>query len=356
MKKIVLFAILTLGVSNLKAQVDKNNPIIRKQLELVELMDEIADKVRVNDLLYKRIALVSFDYPDYIINETEAIQIRSRIEGAFVLGGFTIISAPEFKQKPLTIVNGTDSNLTITRQNTLERLILDEEKMNLVIDKYALQALMYVQLTYDHLTGYQVNLQLVKSRSKELIYSTIINSNPQLYNPRKAQFSVTGGLAFHNTQSYLVNNVDISKGRNITTTIADLSVSWRQSVNKNQSGFYGVNTGISFLNLLTSGTDTGVVNFSRLLPHVGLFYTIAFIKKNEQPRKYWLEAFQSMNVYVANSITTPYARQGIIFNATQNLSIEADFRYFMLIKEFAKENSILQLQQFGYGISLIYRP
>ena len=145
MKKIVLFIILTIGVLNLKAQVDKNNPIIRKQLELVELMDEIADKVRLNDLLYKRVALVSFDYPDYIINETEAIQIKSRIEGVFAVSGFTIVAAPEFKQKPLTIVNGTDSNLTITRQNTLERLILDEEKMDAVIDKYSLQALMYVQ-------------------------------------------------------------------------------------------------------------------------------------------------------------------------------------------------------------------
>ena len=85
MKKIVLFIILTIGVLNLKAQVDKNNPIIRKQLELVELMDEIADKVRLNDLLYKRVALVSFDYPDYIINETEAIQIKSRIEGVFAV-------------------------------------------------------------------------------------------------------------------------------------------------------------------------------------------------------------------------------------------------------------------------------
>ncbi len=355
MKKIVLFIILTVGVSNLKAQVDKNNPIIRKQLELVELMDEIVDKVRLNDLLYKRIALVSFDYPDYIINETEAIQIRSRIEGAFAASGFTIIAAPEFKQKPLTIVNGTDSNLTITRQNTLERLILDEEKMEAVIDKYSLQALMYVQLTYDHITGYQVNLQLVKSRSKELIYSTIINSNPQLYNPRKAQFSATAGVAFYNTEAYVIDNVDISNGKNITATCADLAVNWRQSMNKNQSGFYGINAGISFLNLLTSGTDTGIAKFSTVLPHGGLFYSLAFLKKNDQPRKYWLEAFQSMNVYVSNSVT-PYARQGIIFNASENLSLELDFRYFLLVNKLSNANSFLQLQQFGYGISFIYRP
>ncbi len=62
-----------------------------------------------------------------------------------------------------------------------------------------------------------------------------------------------------------------------------------------------------------------------------------------------------MNVYLAESIT-PYARQGIILNATENLSLEVDFRYFMLINQLTKENSVLQLQQFGYGISFIYRP
>ena len=152
-----------------------------------------------------------------------------------------------------------------------------------------------------------------------------------------------------------MDNKDISNGKRFTATCADLSVNWRQSMNKNQSGFYGLNAGMSFLNLLTSGTDTGIAKFSTVLPHGGLFYTIAFLKKNDQPRKYWLEAFQSMNVYIANSIT-PYARQGIIFNASQNLSLEVDFRYFMLINQFTKENSVLQLQQFGYGISFIYRP
>ncbi len=355
MKKILFVVLFIASAFQLKAQVDKNNPIIRKQLELVQLMDEIADKVRINDILYKRVALVSFDYPEYIINETEAIQIRSRIEGAFSVSGFTVVSAPEFKQKPLTIVNGTDSNLSITRQNTLERLILDEEKMNAVIDKYALQALMYVQLTYDHITGYQVNLQLVKSRSKELIYSTIINSNPQLYNPRKAQFSAIGGIGIYNTQAYLIGGKDISKGKRYTTTCADLSASWRQSMNKNQSGFYGINAGLSFLSLLAPSSDTGIAKFSAVLPHGGLFYSLAFLKKADQPRKYWLEAFQSMNVYIAGTLT-PYARQGIIFNATENLSFEVDFRYFMLINQFSKDNSVLQLQQFGYGISFIYRP
>lgn len=355
MKKILFVLLFIASAFQLKAQVDKNNPIIRKQLELVQLMDEIADKVRINDILYKRVALVSFDYPEYIINETEAIQIRSRIEGAFSVSGFTIISAPEFKQKPLTIVNGTDSNLSITRQNTLERLILDEEKMSAVIDKYALQALMYVQLTYDHITGYQVNLQLVKSRSKELIYSTVINSNPQLYNPRKAQFAAVGGIGFYSTQAYLLNGKDISKGKKFTASCADLSVSWRQSMNKNQSGFYGINAGLSFLNLIVPSTDTGIAKFTSVLPHGGLFYSLAFLKKADQPRKYWLEAFQSMNVYLAESLT-PYARQGIIFNATENLSFEVDFRYFMLINQFTKDKSVLQLQQFGYGISFIYRP
>jgi hypothetical protein len=355
MKKIALLLVLTVVVSVVKAQVDKNNPIIRKQLELVDLMDEIADKIRLNDLLYKRVALASFDYPDYIINETEAIQIRSRIEGAFAVSGFTIIAAPEFKQKPLTIVNGTDSNLTITRQNTLERLILDDEKMNAVIDKYALQALMYVQLTYDHITGYQVNIQMVKSRSKELIYSTIINSNPQLYNPRKAQLYGSLGVAFYQTNALLINNVDVLSGQGITTTSGDATIGWRQPFNKNQNGFYGFKTGISLLQLLSTEASNDLAKFSKIIPHAGLGYSICFLKKSELSRKYWVEAFQSMNIYIASNIV-PSVRQGIMINATENLSFEVDFRYFLINNQFSNGNDVLQLQQFGYGVNFIYRP
>lgn len=355
MKRVLLFIVLILGVSELKAQVDKKNPLIRKQLELVELMDEITDKVRLNDMLYKRIALVSFDYPDYIINDTEAIQIKSRIEGAFALGGYTVVSAPEFKQKPITYVNGTDSNLSITRQNTLERLILDEEKMADVIDKYSLQALLYVQLTYDHITGYQVNLQLVKSRSKELIYSTIINSNPELYSARTSDFMFSGGISLYNSESYLVNKVDVTRGEKFPVGLGELAFSVRQPFNKSHGGYYGFKAGVSFMQLLNLKNDTGFVKFSKVIPNAGLYYSICFLKKTEQPRKYWMEAFQSMSAMISSTLV-PCVRQGLVINATDNLSLELDFRYFLLTSNFIKGDNTLQTEKFGYGVNIIYRP
>lgn len=358
MKRLLLIIFLSiLFFNSTQAQVDRNNPIIRKQLELVDLMDEISDHVKLNDLLYKRVALASFDYPDYIINESEAIQIRSRLEGAFAISGFTVISAPEFKQKPLTIVNGTDSNLTITRQNTLERLILNEDMMNSVIDKYALQSLLYVQLTYDHITGFQVNLQLVKSRSKELIYSTVINSNPDMYNPRKAEFQLAGGISFYKTQFYLLNGVD--QGSENLATISDVQLTWRQPFNRNHTGYYGFKTGMAYLQLMPADVDTNFVKFNKLMPHAGLYYSICFLKKNDQPRKYWMEAFQAASVLISSEVV-PYMRQGLIVNMTQNLSLELDFRYYLVNSIFNKttENTTntLQLQNFGYGFNFIYRP
>ena len=354
MKRIILLLTLICSLyGSSKAQIDKNNPIIRKQLELVDLMDEITDQVKLNDLLYKRVALASFDYPDYIINESEASQIRSRIEGAFAVSGFTVVSAPEFKQKPLTIVNGTDSNLTITRQNTLERLILDEDMMNNVIDKYALQALIYVQLTYDHITGFQANIQMVKSRSKELIYSVVLNSNPEMYNPRKAEFQVSAGLSFYKTQFHIVGNLD--KGDKNLATISDLNLVWRQPFNKTHGGFYGFRTGLSYLQLMNGSTDTGFVKFNKFMPHAGFYYSLCFMKKNDQPRKYWMEAYQSMSVMVSNEIV-PFVRQGLIINMTENLSLDLDFRYYLINSIFTNTTSSLQLANFGYGFSFIYRP
>ncbi len=358
MKRLLLFIFLiVLLASSSQAQVDRNNPIIRKQLELVDLMDEISDHVKLNDLLYKRVALASFDYPDYIINESEAVQIRSRLEGAFAISGFTVISAPEFKQKALTIVNGTDSNLTITRQNTLERLILNEDMMNNVIDKYALQSLLYVQLTYDHITGFQVNLQLVKSRSKELIYSTVINSNPDMYNPRKAEFQLAAGISFFKTQFYLLNGID--QGSENLATLSDVQLTWRQPFNRNHTGYYGFKTGMAYLQLMPANVDTNFVKFNKIMPHAGLYYSICFLKKADQPRKYWMEAFQAASVIISSEVV-PYMRQGLIVNMTQNLSLELDFRYYLVNSIFTKttENTTntLQLQNFGYGFNFIYRP
>lgn len=350
---ILLFSLLHIDSI---AQIDRNNPIIRKQLELVDLMDEITDKIKLTDLIYKRISIVSFDYPDYIINESEALQIRSRIEGAFANSGFTVVSAPEFKQKPLTIVNGTDSNLTITRQNALERLVLNEEMMSEVIDKYSLQALVNVQLTYDHITGYQVNLQLVKSRSKELIFSAILNSNPDMYNPRRAEFFLSGGVGMHKAISFSVDGDDIIDGQDLSSVVSDLTLSWRQPFNKSYGGYYGFRAGVSMMQLLSSSSDSEVTKFSKIMPHAGLMYSICFLKKNEQPRKFWMEAFQSMGVLMSNSID-PYIRQGIIVNATQNLSIEVDYRFFLINSNFVDKNTnVLQLEKFGYGISFIYKP
>ena len=354
MKRIILLLTLICSLyGSSKARIDKNNPIFRKQLELVDLMDEITDQVKLNDLLYKRVALASFDYPDYILNESEASQIRSRIEGAFAVSGFTVVSAPEFKQKPLTIVNGTDSNLTITRQNTLERLILDEDMMNNVIDKYALQALVYVQLTYDHITGFQANIQLVKSRSKELIYSVVLNSNPEMYNPRKAEFQAAAGISFFKNQFYLVDNID--QGDQFLATMSDATLIWRQPFNKNHGGFYGFRTGLSFLQLMSTGVDTGFTKFNKVMPHAGFYYSLCFLKKNDQPRKYWMEAFQSMGVQISNEVI-PFVRQGLIVNMTQNLSLELDFRYFLVNSIFTNTKNTLQLANFGYGFSFIYRP
>lgn len=355
MKRILLILlVVVIGHSFSFAQVDKNNPIIRKQLELVDLMDEITDKIRLNDLLYKRVALASFDYPDYIINESEAIQIRSRIEGAFSTSGFTVVSAPEFKQKPLTIVNGTDSNLTITRQNTLERLILDDEKMNEVIDKYALQALLYVQLTYDHITGYQANLQLVKSRSKELLYSTVLNSNPELYNPRKAELQLSAGISLYKTEYHLVNGVDISKDNLVS--LSDLDVIWRQPFNKSYGGYYGFKAGLSFVQNSSSGNlDTSFQKFSKFMPHAGFYYSICFLKKNEQPRKYWMEAFQSFQTIISDNII-PGVKQGLIINMTENLGLQLDFNYYLINSVFNKGTTSLQTANFGYGFTFIYRP
>ncbi len=355
MKKIII-VVLFFSFWNVSSysQIDKNNPIIRKQLELVDLMDEIADKVKVNDLLYKRVSIAQFDYPEYIINESEASQIRSRLEGTFAGAGFTVVSAPEFKQKALTIVNGTDSNLTITRQNSLERLILDENRMSEVIDKYSLQALVYAQLTYDHITGYQINLQVVKSRSKELIYSTVINSNPDLYNPRRAELQVGLGITFLKTQYYIVDNVDL--GDKFLTSLYDANVAWRQPFNRTHNGYYGFKTGLSYLQLTASDIDTtNFQKFGKIMPNAAFYYSLCFLKKNDQPRKYWMEAFQSIGTLISSEVV-PYVRQGLMINFTQNLSLETDFRYFLINSVFTNTKSSLQTQNFGYGISFIYRP
>ena len=106
---------------------------------------------------------------------------------------------------------------------------------------------------------------------------------------------------------------------------------------------------------MSTGVDTGFTNFNKVMPHAGFYYSLCFLKKNDQPRKYWMEAFQSMGVQISNEVI-PFVRQGLIVNMTQNLSLELDFRYFLVNSIFTNTKNTLQLANFGYGFSFIYRP
>ena len=352
--RVKLLIILLLFISSYSfSQSIRSNPQVRKQTELTRLMEEVIDVLKVPDLLYRRVSIVSFDYPEFILNESEAAQIRSRIEGAFAKSGFVIVSAPEFKQKALTIVSGTDSNLRITRQNSLERLLNNEKAFSDVIEKYAIQGVIYAQLTYDYITGYQLNLQLLKSNSKELLYSTIVYSDPKLYISRSTQTLVSAGYTVNNVSNYLINGrvfkSDVSAG------FVDIGVHLRQPFTPSRSGYYGAMGGFSILNLVQKSNDSTFKNFSKVIPTLGFQYSLCFFKKNEIPREYWMEAFQSINLMIANE-WLPVLRQGVTVNATKNMSVQLDLRYYLLSSNLTNGDKLLQLNNFGYGVNIIYRP
>lgn len=351
--RVKLFILFLFISSHSFSQSVRSNPQVRKQTELTRLMEEVVDVLKVPDLLYRRVSIVSFDYPDFILSESEASQIRSRIEGAFAKSGFVIVSAPEFKQKALTIVSGTDSNLKISRQNSLERLLNNEKAFSDVIEKYAIQGVIYAQLTYDYVTGYQLNLQLLKSNSKELLYSTIVYSDPKLYVSRSMQTQITAGYIVNNTKNYLINNKPFLGGS--FAGFAELGVHLRQPFTPTRNGYYGITGGLSLLNLIQSGNDTSFRNFNKIIPTVGFQYSLCFFKKNDLPREYWMEAFQSINLLIADE-WLPVVRQGITVNATKNMSVQIDLRYYLLSSNLTNGNNLLQLNNFGYGLNIIYRP
>lgn len=351
--RVKLVIILLLVSSYSFSQSIRSNPQVRKQTELTRLMEEVVDVLKVPDLLYRRVSIVSFDYPDFILSESEASQIRSRIEGAFAKSGFVIVSAPEFKQKALTIVSGTDSNLKISRQNSLERLLNNEKAFSDVIEKYAIQGVIYAQLTYDYVTGYQLNLQLLKSNSKELLYSTIVYSDPKLYVSRSTQTQITAGYIVNQTKNYLIDNKVFNSGS--FAGFVDVGVHFRQPFTPSRTGYYGILGGISLLNLVQSSNDTSFKKFNKIIPTVGFQYSLCFFKKNDLPREYWMEAFQSINLLVSDE-WLPVVRQGVTVNATKNMSVQLDLRYYLLSSNFTNGNNLLQLNNFGYGLNIIYRP
>lgn len=351
--RVKLVIILLLVSSYSFSQSIRSNPQVRKQTELTRLMEEVVDVLKVPDLLYRRVSIVSFDYPDFILSESEASQIRSRIEGAFAKSGFVIVSAPEFKQKALTIVSGTDSNLKISRQNSLERLLNNEKAFSDVIEKYAIQGVIYAQLTYDYVTGYQLNLQLLKSNSKELLYSTIVYSDPKLYVSRSTQTQITAGYIVNQTKNYLIDNKVFNSGS--FAGFVDVGVHFRQPFTPSRTGYYGILGGISLLNLVQSSNDTSFKKFNKIIPTVGFQYSLCFFKKNDLPREYWMEAFQSINLLVSDE-WLPVVRQGLTVNATKNMSVQLDLRYYLLSSNFTNGNNLLQLNNFGYGLNIIYRP
>lgn len=352
--KLLFILLLLLFISSYSfSQSIRSNPQVRKQTELTRLMEEVIDVLKVPDLLYRRVSIVSFEYPEFIINESEAAQIRSRIEGAFAKSGFVIVSAPEFKQKALTIVSGTDSNLRITRQNSLERLLNNEKAFSDVIEKYAIQGVIYAQLTYDYVTGYQLNLQLLKSNSKELLYSTIVYSDPKLYISRSTQTLFYGAYTVNDVNNYLINGKLFNGGS--FAGFVDIGLHLRQPFTPSRGGYYGIMGGLSLLNVLQTSNDTTFVKFRKMIPTLGFQYSLCFFKKNDIPREYWMEAFQSINLMITNE-WLPVVRQGLTINATKNMSVQLDLRYYLLSSNLTDDNKLLQLNNFGYGLNIIYRP
>ncbi len=174
-----------------------------------------------------------------------------------------------------------------------------------------------------------------------------------MYVSRSMQTQITAGYILNNTKNYLINNQPFTGGS--FAGFAELGVHLRQPFTPTRTGYYGITGGVSLLNLIQGGNDTSFRSFSKIIPTVGFQYSLCFFKKNDLPREYWMEAFQSVNLLIADE-WLPVVRQGITVNATKNMSVQVDLRYYLVSSNLTNGNNLLQLNNFGYGLNIIYRP
>lgn len=327
--------------------------------KLLEKLETEAEEIPFN---VQRIATQRLHYDSTRITEKGYQLIKYEIERVIrEEGQAQMLSLEEFEPKKVLRVTGTDSTLSL--RNTSHSGTESENSIRLLelSQKYSVDAFMQGYIQYENDLGYVVSLELISPSSREVIWSKSLVSETseteeEYYKGKLTLLTI--GSSVLPTNDYAISGISYSE--DILLLDYSFNLALRQPINRNASGYIGVQAGYHYYNLMSLEEKLDTYEpFSTSVFEFGTQFFKTLGPKSEMENEYWLELFLGPNLLMpSNSQNLFSLTQGVNVNLSENLGVTLDFRYlFSSSPALEDEDEIknIQLNTIGYGLKILLR-
>lgn len=355
---ILLIVALGWVVPDLYAQFHERD--VERQLEfrlLMNMLDETLSEVPFN---MQRIVFLRLEHNAERFSEDQITYIRDEIERVFAARpGITMLSVPELEVSPVLHITSSDTSLIVKNLSPFSATSNPEDLMR-IGQKYAIQGYLSGRIQYSEAIGYQLNLRLIRPESREVTWNKTIETRtfepePERIEARRTIIAVGAGL--QSTQNYLIQGISYG-GKFLTMNYAG-SITFRQPMTANNSGYIGLTGGLSFISLLNRDDDGSFTEFSKLIPSAGVTFFKTFLPRMEEPVDHWLEVYLGANMFFPSGNDNLFSvNQGFYLNLSDNLGVAVDLQYLLMDTPHIGDeetNTRLNLNNLGYGLRFLFR-
>jgi hypothetical protein len=367
MKMFKLFLILFtvsffLTPSNSKAQSYYADDEIAFQFaEIQILIEKLALDLETLPSNIKRVAFFDLTYDKKAIKRETYDLLKGRIDQLLVRSSaMKLVGIPEALSRPHLIVVGTDSSLVVS--NTF-RTNNDEVKwFNELAEKYSLDAFLEGSVRYDEKFGFILNLRVLKSANRDVVWSTSLLSREILKKTQLTigrEYIVSAGVNMFSAKSYMTNtNNDSTLANGVTFMNYALRLIYKQPTDDSFRGNFGIIGGIHQISSVDSQSDTNYVAIKKTYFEVGVSGSYSFFKKRSEINDYWLDVFLQSSMYFPIPEDNLYSvSTGINLNVSYNIGIAFTMNYLLNNPQIIEKNLFIntKLDPIGYGISATFR-
>lgn len=329
--------------------------------EIQILIEKLAVDLETLPPNIKRVAFFDLSYDKKAIKRETYDLLQGRIQQILVRSSsMKLVGIPEALSRPHLIVVGTDSSLVVS--NTF-RTNNDEVKwFNELAEKYSLDAFMEGTVRYDEKFGFILNLRVLKSANRDVVWSTSILSREILKKTQLTlgrEYIVSAGINNFSAKTYMTNtNNDSTLAKGVTFTNYALRLIYKQPTDDSFRGNFGVIGGIHQLSSSNAGNDSNYVAMKKTFFEVGISGSYSFFKKRSEINDYWLDLFLQSSMYFPIPEDNIFAvTTGVNVNVSYNIGISFTMNYLMNNPRIIEKNLFIntQLDPIGYGISATFR-
>lgn len=329
--------------------------------EIQTLIEKLALDLESLPPNIKRVAFFDLSYDKKVIKRETYDLLKGRIDQLLVSStAMRLVGIPEALARPHLIVVGTDSSLVVS--NTF-RTNNDEVKwFNELAEKYSLDAFLEGSVRYDEKFGFILNLRVLKSANRDVVWSTSILSREILKKTQLTlgrEYIVSAGVNAFSAKTYMTNtNNDSTLVDGVSFTNYALRLIYKQPTDDSFRGNFGVVGGIHQLSSTNAGSDSNYVSIKKTYFEVGLSGSYAFFKKRSEINDYWVDIFLQSSMYFPipeDNIFT--ISTGLNLNVSYNIGLSFTMNYLLNNPRIIEKNLFIntQLDPIGYGISATFR-